>query len=158
VQEAANVVEPFMDGSRKVAFSGPDLARLVNRDMERGGTVGLDSLAPDTATAVRALDPGAFLAILTTPAAAGEKIMVVCWRGRGDASFNVMCSKEALFVVGHQLVSLGVEVDFSNYARAHKAPRQVSGRDAVDAATAAAAEAEEETAPVTGDAAAGEGQ
>ena len=159
VQEAAHVAEPFMDGSRRVAFTGADLACLVARDMERGGTVSTDGvLEPTTAAAVKALEPGAFLAILEgsgapeqaassssssssssslssagADAEASEKLMVVCWRGRSDGSFNVMCSKESLYVIGHRLVSRGVTVDFSNYAKSKKEDKAAPSSDSAAA-------------------------
>jgi hypothetical protein len=96
-----------------VAFTPEDLALLVNRDMVHGGTVATAAFSPAAAQAVAALSPGAFLAVTQLPAGAAEKVLtVVCWRGRGDGTINVMCSKEALHVVGHRLVDLGVEVTF----------------------------------------------
>lgn len=173
VQEAAHVVEPFMDGSRRVAFTGADLACLVARDMDRGGTVGTDGvLEPATAVAVKALKPGAFLAILEgsgppeqgassslssagAAAEASEKLMVVCWRGRSDTNFNVMCSKESLYVIGHRLVSRGVKVDFSNYAKSGKKEDQAATSSEDSAAAHAPAppapESEAPTAPPSED-------
>lgn len=96
----------------QVIFSPEDLAQLVERDAT--GTCKLSTLQPSTAAAVVALDAGAFLAVTPLPGNRNgggvEKLLVTCWRGRGEASVNVMCSKESLHVVGNRLVDLGVAV------------------------------------------------
>ena len=60
MQEAADVIEPFMDSSRKIFFTADDMAMLVKRDLQHGGIVTLDSLRPETVNAIRDLKPGAF--------------------------------------------------------------------------------------------------
>ena len=120
----------------QVAFSAEDLAKLVDRDMAHGGTVNTAALAPETAARVQALAPGAFLAVTPLAAADGkpsEALLVVCWRGRGDGTINVMCSKESLHVVGHRLVDLGVAVTF---------PAQAAKEDKAEEVAAAAPEEE----------------
>jgi hypothetical protein len=99
----------------QVIFSPEDLAQLVERDAT--GTCKLAALQPSTAAAVVALDAGAFLAVTPLPEGSSsgggggvEKLLVTCWRGRGEASVNVMCSKESLHVVAHRLADLGVAV------------------------------------------------
>ena len=88
------------------------MAQLVERDAT--GTCKLAALQPSTAAAVVALDAGAFLAVTPLPEGSSsggvEKLLVTCWRGRGEASVNVMCSKESLHVVAHRLADLGVAV------------------------------------------------
>ena len=156
MQEAADVIEPFMDSSRKIFFTADEMAMLVKRDLQHGGIVALDSLHPETVNAIRDLKPGAFFAFFQVPLNAvkdgfkendaasqvpllssslssngigGRKILVTCWRGRGDLSINVMCNDQALYVIGQQLLSLGITVDFKNYTRAEKKDRSGTEMD-----------------------------
>ena len=135
MQEAADVVEPFMDSSRKIYFTADEMAMLVKRDLQHGGTVALDSLRTETANAIRDLKPGAFFALFQVPLNAvkdgfkedgavsqvplsssslssngigGRKILVTCWRGRGDLSINVMCNDQALYVICGALGTAGM--------------------------------------------------
>mmetsp|Transcript_23203 Transcript_23203/g.30241 ORF Transcript_23203/g.30241 Transcript_23203/m.30241 type:complete len:746 (-) Transcript_23203:98-2335(-) len=106
VQESVYILEPFLNDSRKVIFSPQDLAKVVGRAPT--GILHINSL--EVEQKIQALSIGAFLAITVT--ATGEKLIVVCWRGRNNNTINVMCSKESLSVIGQRLVDMGVEVSF----------------------------------------------
>ena len=96
--------------------------------MERDetGSCQLAGLQPSTAAAILAMSAGAFIAVtpLPTNTTGGdssssssngqEKLLVTCWRGRGDASVNVMCSKENLHVVANRVADMGVAVQIPN--------------------------------------------
>lgn len=112
---------------------------------------------PETVAAITALAPGAFLAVAQpassqtpsqtpTPSSspAPPPLVVVCWRGRGYHAINVMCSKEALHVMGHRLIDLGVSVTF---------PVDIKQNRHTIAATSGAAPVADEAAGGGGDAA-----
>jgi hypothetical protein len=115
------------------------MALLVNRDLKNGGTVTTAHMSTECAAATNALSPGAFLAVTNIGSGSGgaaaasggglygDKLMVVCWRGRGQHMVNVMCNKDALHVVGHRLMDMGVKVTFpvAEVAEGNKA--KVSG-------------------------------
>jgi hypothetical protein len=109
-QECVHIIEPFMTDARKLIFPPEELAKLVNRDVcNHGGTMSLEGFS--VAEKVKSLSAGAFIAITPLPET-GEKIMVVCWRGRSDNNINIMCSKDALHIVGQRLIDMGIEVIF----------------------------------------------
>ncbi len=91
------------------------MALLVNRDMVHGGTVNVAPMKAATVAAVSALEPGAFLAVADGPPGT-PRLIVSCWRGRGDSAINVMCTKESLHVVGHRLLDMGIPVIFPEHA------------------------------------------
>jgi hypothetical protein len=77
----------------------------------------------------------------TSTTSVAEKLLVTCWRGRGDASVNVMCSKENLHVVANRIADMGVEVQIPNLGKPKmdKKEEPAASDSAASAAVAAAA-------------------
>ena len=118
--------------------------------MERDetGSCKVAGLQPSTASAILALSAGAFIAVMPLPTdgststtSVAEKLLVTCWRGRGDASVNVMCSKENLHVVANRIADMGVEVQIPNLGKPKmdKKEEPAASDSAASAAGAAAA-------------------